>query len=244
MASTKPGGEGSVDHPHSEVAKLLVERSYIHGDFILASGKRSQFYFDCKRTTCFSEAMPLIGRAFLEMFAEDGTTPRSVGGLTSGADPIAQAIAYYSVESGSGPIDMFLVRKEKKEHGAKKWIDGCAEAPIAIVDDVVTSGRSVIKAIRCCRDANLEIVHVAVLVDREEGGIKAIREEVGDVPVRALFTKSELMCGSTLATIMQGGASSSSRRYLRKIEKGAQDPEPTSRYVAKRSANDEAPNWD
>lgn len=173
------------------LAKILVDRSYIHGDFVLASGRRSQFYFDCKLTTCFAEAMPLIGDAFLRAFREARTAPLSVGGLTSGADPIANAIAYCSLNARP-VLDMFSVRKDRKEHGTRKWIEGCAESPVAIVDDVVTSGGSVIKAIERAREDGLQIVHVAILVDREEGGMKAIRDAVPNVPVTAIFSKTQL----------------------------------------------------
>src|SRR5678815_5005889 len=94
-----------------DLAKLLVARSYVEGDFVLASGRRSTSYFDCKLTTCFAEAMPLVGAAFIDEFARAGTHPRCVGGLTSGADPIAQAIAAHSLVSG--PVrDFFIVRKD------------------------------------------------------------------------------------------------------------------------------------
>lgn len=178
-------------HANRELAKQLVERSYISGDFVLASGRRSSFYFDCKLTTCFAEAMPLIGRAFLTEFREAGTRPQYVGGLTSGADPIANAIAYCSLDHGP-PLNMFSIRKEQKRHGTRKWVEGCAEGPVAVVDDVVTSGGSVIKAIERCRESNLEIVHVLVLVDREEGGMQAIEAAVPGVPVAAIFNKSDL----------------------------------------------------
>jgi len=180
-----------VDVAERNLAKLLVERSYIQGDFVLASGRRSQFYFDCKLTTCCAEAMPLIGSAFLRAFRAAGTQPLSVGGLTAGADPIANAIAYYSLGDGP-PCNMFSVRKDRKTHGTRKWIEGCAESPVAVVDDVATSGGSVIRAIERCREDGLEIVHVAVLVDREEGGMEAIRKLVPDTPVTAIFEKSEL----------------------------------------------------
>jgi orotate phosphoribosyltransferase len=173
------------------LAKLLVERSYIQGDFVLASGRRSPFYFDCRLTTCFAEAMPLIGEAFANAFRAAGTRPVSVGGLTSGADPIAQAIAYYSLVHGPA-INMFSVRKDRKQHGTQKWIEGCSESPVAVVDDVVTSGGSVIRAIERCHEDGCEIVHVAVLVDREEGGMDAIRKLVPNVPVTAIFKKGEL----------------------------------------------------
>jgi orotate phosphoribosyltransferase len=180
-----------VTDKHRDLAKLLVSRSYVEGDFVLASGRRSTSYFDCKLTTCFAEAMPLLGAAFIDEFASAGTNPRCVGGLTSGADPIAQAIAYHSLVRG--PVrDFFIVRKERKDHGTRKWIEGCAESPIAIVDDVVTSGGSVLKAIERCLEEGLTIVQVAVLVDREESGMEAIRARVPGVPVTAVFQRSQL----------------------------------------------------
>jgi len=176
---------------NQNLAKFLVNRSYIQGDFVLASGRRSSFYFDCKLTTCFAEAMPLIGEAFVREFEHAGTRPRCAGGLASGADPIANAIAYHSLSEGT-TLDMFSVRKEQKSHGTRKWIEGCAESPVAVVDDVVTSGGSVIRAIQRCQEDGLDIVHVAVLVDREEGGMDNIQAAVPNVPVTAIFKKSEL----------------------------------------------------
>ena len=181
-----------IDNENRQLAKILVERSYISGDFVLASGRRSEFYFDCKLTTYFAEAMPLIADAFRREFRRSGTNPRCVGGLTAGADPIANAIAFRSLEEGP-VVDMFSVRKDRKDHGTRKWIEGCAEVPIAVVDDVVTSGGSVLKAIERIQEEGLRIVHVAVLVDREEGGMDAIRARMPTgVPVTALFTRSEL----------------------------------------------------
>lgn len=179
---------------HSEnraLAKLLVERSFIPGDFMLSSGRRSSYYFDCRVTTCFPEAMPLIGKAFLAEFRRAGAAPRSVGGMTMGADPIASAIAYHSL--GDGPaLGAFTVRKERKQHGTRRWIEGCAEAPIAVVDDVVTSGGSVLRSIERIQEEGLAIVHVVVLVDREEGGMDAIRAKHPGTPVSAIFTRTEL----------------------------------------------------
>lgn len=180
-----------MDAANRDLAKLLVERSYVQGDFVLASGRRSPFYFDCRLTTCFAEAMPLVGRAFVREFRRAGTRPRCAGGLTSGADPIASAIAYCSLADGPA-IDAFSVRRDRKQHGTRKWVEGCVESPIAVVDDVVTSGGSVRKAIERCREEGLEIVQVAVLVDREEGGMEAIRAALPGVPLSAIFKASEL----------------------------------------------------
>ena len=173
------------------LAKLLVERSFIPGDFTLSSGRRSNYYFDCRVTTCFPDAMPLIGKAFVTEFRRAGTAPRSVGGTTMGADPIASAIAYYSLGDGSA-LGAFTVRKERKQHGTRRWIEGCVESPVAVVDDVVTSGGSVLRAIERIQEEGLAIVHVVVLVDREEGGMDAIRGLLPGTPVSAIFTKTEL----------------------------------------------------
>jgi len=180
-----------MDSDRKTLAGLLVERSYIRGDFVLTSGRRSSVYFDCRLTTCHAEAMPLIARACLAELRRAGTWPRCVGGMTAGADPIAAAIAYGSLAEGPA-IDAFSVRKERKSHGTGKWIEGCAESPVVVVEDAVTSGGSAIRAIERCREEGLEIVHVIALVDREEGGMTAVEAAAGGVPVTALFTRSEL----------------------------------------------------
>lgn len=178
---------------HEDLAKMLVDRSYLEGDFVLASGRRSRFYFDCRATTHFAQAMPLIGRAFLEAFRREGTRPEAAGGMTSGADPIAHAISYASLERGPA-IQSFMVRKDRKEHGTLRWIEGWAleGARVAVVDDVVTSGGSVIQAAERCREEGLEVVQVVVLVDREEGGLDKIRAALPGVPVGAIFQRRAL----------------------------------------------------
>lgn len=180
-----------MDPANEALAKLLAERSTLEGDFVLASGRRSRVYFDCRLTTCFAEAMPMIARAFAGEFRRAGVWPRSVGGMTSGADPIAAAIAFHSLTE-ERPIDLFSVRKDRKQHGTGKWIEGVAASPVAVVDDVATSGGSVVRAIERCHEEGLVIAYVGVLVDREEGGMDAIRAAAGDVPVSAVFTRSEL----------------------------------------------------
>lgn len=181
-----------MDAADRSLAKLLVERSYLEGDFVLSSGRRSRSYFDCRLTTCFGEAMPLIGEAFARAFRAAGTRPVSVGGLSFGADPVAYAIAQHSLAKGGPVRGVFSIRKERKQHGTGNWIEGCPESPVAVVDDVATSGGSVIRALERCREEGLEIVQVAVLVDREEGGMEAIRQAAPEVPVTAIFTRSEL----------------------------------------------------
>ncbi|MGH7964757.1 MAG: orotate phosphoribosyltransferase [Candidatus Binatia bacterium] len=176
--------------------KLLVERSYRWdpiNKFTLASGRLSDYYLECKLTTFYAPAQPLVGAVLYEMI--HGQEVVAVGGLTQGADPLALAISYYSA-SQSSPLQAFSVRKEPKQHGARRWIEGCAHPgdAVFVLDDVVTSGGSTIKAIRACREGELEVRGVMVLVDRQEdNGISNIRIELGSsLPILSVFTRTEI----------------------------------------------------
>lgn len=176
----------------AKLLDLLVTHSYnraSYDKFELSSGKRSNFYIDCKGTTMRGEAMPLIAREVVARFPADVD---AVGGLTLGADAIAGATSYYCQTIGRR-VDSFTVRKSAKKHGLRKYVEGCPGTNVVVVDDVVTTGGSTIDAIRRCREENIRVVGVVVLVDREEGGMDAVRAEVGaGVPVAAIFRKSEL----------------------------------------------------
>jgi orotate phosphoribosyltransferase len=171
---------------------LLVEHSYQYkvGGFRLVSGAVSDEYLDCRRALGLPLALAAVGKLCLDALRPDIA---SIGGLTMGADPIAIATALQSAGT-EHPVSWFSVRKEAKGHGQKRLIEGQAASPVAVVDDVVTSGGSTLEAIRRCREAGLAVAQVLVLVDREEQeGMEKIRAEVGEgVPVTALFTKREL----------------------------------------------------
>lgn len=176
-----------------ELLGLLRKHSVLRGDFLLASGKRSNVYVDARLTTLRAEAMPLIGRAILAAAAERGWRPDLVGGLTMGADPVVSAVARESL-SLEKPIDGFLVRKEAKGHGAGKFVEGLGDAngrSALIVEDTCTTGGSAIQAIEQARDYGLEVVGAACLVDREQGGAEALQE--AGVGLAAVFTLAELM---------------------------------------------------
>lgn len=175
------------------LAEILARHSVFHRPrkpFVLASGKTSTFYFDCRRTTMLPEAMPLIGRLVLERVR--GRVD-AVGGLTMGADPIACAVAYTSALRRA-PIAAFSVRKETKTHGMQRWIEGAVSprARVAVVEDVVTTGSSTLAAIARCREEKLRVEKVVALVDREEGGMAAIESAVGPGRAIALFRRSEI----------------------------------------------------
>lgn len=173
------------------LVELLSRRSVIRGDFVLASGRSSPYYIDARRTTMAGEGQSLIGRLGLDVLRTRGWIPRSVGGLTLGADPVAYAIAHAAQLAGH-PLDAFSVRKQAKTHGAGKRIEGCLEPgdPVVIVEDVITTGRSALDAIAAVREVGATVLGVLAIVDREEGGRAEI--ESAGVPVAALVAVAEL----------------------------------------------------
>jgi orotate phosphoribosyltransferase len=184
----------SLDADRAALRQLLSRYSVRRGEqFLLASGRTSTVYCDARLTTCRAEAIPLVGRLFLDVIRRRGWQPHAVGGLTMGADPIVIAIARESLHSPS-PINAFLVRKQAKEHGARKLIEGLAENPpldVVIVDDVCTSGGSTIQAINAARLAGFNVLGAICLVDREEGARDAI-ETQHHCPFDRIFTLAEL----------------------------------------------------
>ena len=157
--------------PQQRLCQLLRERSVERGDFVLASGRRSSFYIDARRTTMSGEGLALVGPLALERFAARGWEPRFVGGLTLGADPVAFAIAA-AAHTGGHTLDAFTVRKQPKTHGAARRIEGCfaAGAAVVVVEDVITTGGSAAEAIRAVESAGGRVLGVLAVVDREEGG--------------------------------------------------------------------------
>jgi orotate phosphoribosyltransferase len=134
--------------------------------------------------------MFLTGHLVFEAIRSSGV--QGVGGLTFGADPIAVATAFAS-ELQHQPIQAFSIRKTRKDHGIIRWLEGDLQpgAPVAIIDDVATTGGSTIKAIQRAREEGLEVVKAVILVDRQEGGLDSIREHVTDVT--AIITRDELL---------------------------------------------------
>jgi len=170
---------------------LLLARSVQRGDFVLASGKRSSFYVDARLTTMSGEGLGLIGELGLDRLAARGWSPKSVGGLTLGADPVAYALAA-AARAKNLPIDAFTVRKQAKTHGTGKRIEGCfsSGAPVVVVEDVITTGGSAQEAIVAVESAGGKVLGVLAVVDREEGG-RGVLEKAG-YQVEALVTASEL----------------------------------------------------
>jgi orotate phosphoribosyltransferase len=174
--------------------ELILDYAFQYSDtpkFKLVSGGMSQFYFNCKKVTLDPEGQYLIGNLVFQ--AVRGLNLQAIGGLTLGADPIAHAVAYTSWLERQ-PIQAFVVRKQPKDHGIVAPIEGKV-APgdrVVVVDDVVTTGGSTIKAIHACRQLGLIVVKAVVLVDRQEmNGRESILAEVP--ALEALATRDELM---------------------------------------------------
>jgi len=171
---------------------LLTERSYAKRAVTLSSGKTSDFYIDCKKTILTAEGHYLVGRLLFAEIVKRAPAVLGVGGLTMGADPIASAVSLVSFLA-ERPLQAFLVRKEPKGHGTGQWVEGRSSLPanaaVAIVEDVVTTGASAIKAIERARLEQLTPVAAFALVDRQEGGAEAIAA-LG-VPVFSLFTRED-----------------------------------------------------
>ena len=181
----------------ARLTTLLATRSAKRGDFVLASGRRSSLYVDCRLTTMSPEGQLLIGRAGLAALRATGWPVDSVGGLTLGADPIAYAIAHASAlaeEAGTGTmVRAFTVRKEAKVHGTGKLIEGPFHPTdrVVVVEDVITTGGSALKAVEAVRAAGATVLGVLALVDREEGGREAL--EAAGLQVRALVPATALL---------------------------------------------------
>ena len=181
-----------MDPKRRRLLNLLREKSYRYSPdqpFKLASGRESPYYVDCRPTTFSAEGLALIGEIVFEMLKNLGVD--AVGGLTLGADPMAHAVALTSYLKGQ-PINSFSVRKEPKGHGAGRQVEGDVKSgdKVVIVEDVITTGGSTLKAIAAAQEFGLQVVKVIILVDREEGGREAV-EQVFPL-VEAVFTISEL----------------------------------------------------
>ena len=178
----------------SRLMELLVRRSLsTAGEFTLHSGEKSTVYVDGKLTTLTAEAMPLVGRAFLQKIRERGWTPEAVGGLTLGADPIAFAIARESIEAGM-PMDAFVVRKEPKKHGTQKFVEGLESTEgksVVILDDVCTRGDSTWQAIAKAQDAGMQVLGAICLVDRQQGATEMLAGK--GIVLERVFTLAELV---------------------------------------------------
>ncbi len=191
-----------MDHDRSRLLELLTALSFQRREITLASGRTSNFYVDCKDTALSAEGHLLIGRllfaAIRSYELSAGQKVSGVGGLTLGADPIASAVSLTSALAGA-PIPAFIVRKEPKGHGTETWLEGgknlAPGSTLVVVEDVITTGGSALKAVHRVREAGFVVPLCLALVDRLEGGREAIEREKLDVI--SLYTRRDFMADET-----------------------------------------------
>jgi orotate phosphoribosyltransferase len=177
---------------HDRLLSILAARSARRGQFTLASGRQSTLYIDARLTTMSPDGLALIGPLALTALRETGWSVDAVGGLTLGADPISYAIAYASAVSDA-PIRAFTVRKEPKSHGTGRLIEGPFHTGdrVVVVEDVITTGGSALRAVDAVRQAGGSVIGVLALVDRQEGGREAL--EAAGLSVLALTRATDIV---------------------------------------------------
>src|ERR1700737_5009524 len=178
----------------ARLAEIIRKRSFGRGEITLASGRRSDFYFNLKPTMLDPEGAALLAELSFEALKDDGLD--YIGGLEMGAVPLAGSIAQLFWLKGH-PIAAFFVRKAPKEHGARLTVEGLAKGEslsgkrVVIVEDVTTTGSSALKAVEAVRDAGGEVALVFTMVDREEGASDTFAE--AGIPFRSLYKASEFL---------------------------------------------------
>lgn len=168
---------------------LLRERCYQEGDFVLASGARSKFYFDAKMLFMSSDGAGLIGEAIYQKTKDLGI--QAIGGLEIGSIPLTTA-AVISYHQHGQTMEGFIVRQQAKTHGTRKIIEGRVRSgwKVAIVDDIATKGGSIMQAVEAVRKAECEPVLITVLMDRQEGAAELFKRE--GVRFEPIFTIADM----------------------------------------------------
>jgi orotate phosphoribosyltransferase len=177
----------------ARLLELLRTRSFARRRVTLASGRESDFFIDCKQTVLSAEGHALVGKIMLD--ALGGLEPCvAVAGVELGGCPLASAVALTSFGQGD-PVDAIYVRKDAKDHGTRRLIEGSAHlapgAPVALLEDVITTGGSTLTAAAKLREAGHDLVGVVALVDRLEGGRDAI--EADGLTLIAVYTRNDFI---------------------------------------------------
>lgn len=184
----------SIQRIRRRYLEILRAKSLEFGSFTLVSGQTSNYYFDAKKTTLDAEGAYLGACLVLEELRVQAVEVEAIGGLTLGADPIVSAVAAVSFAEPARyrPLSAFIARKEPKKHGTRSFIEGfqgSPGAPVAVIDDVCTTGGSTLRAVRAAEDAGFRVAAVLCLVDRGQGGERLLR----DYPFFRLVTAEELL---------------------------------------------------
>ena len=174
--------------------EILLAKSYRKGEFTLTSGKTSDFYIDGKQTTLSAEGSYLCGKLLFELITQEIEPIEAVGGMTLGADPLVTAVSLVSYLE-KRPIPAFIVRKEAKGHGTGNYIEGLKNMPqgcrVALVEDVVTTGGTLLKVIERVESQGFKVGLVTTIVERQEGGTQALAEK--GYRLASIFTREELL---------------------------------------------------
>jgi orotate phosphoribosyltransferase len=182
-----------VSDDRARLRELLRVRSFARKKVVLASGRESDFFIDCKQTVLTAEGHARVGAVLFEALAKLPPVV-AVAGVELGGCPLASAVALVSFQRGA-PLDAIYVRKDVKDHGSKRLLEGNSTLPpgaaVAIVEDVVTTGGSTLKAAAKLRDAGYVVAGVVAVVDRLEGGREAIEAE--GLPLVALYTRRDFI---------------------------------------------------
>ncbi|MBA2542367.1 MAG: orotate phosphoribosyltransferase [Deltaproteobacteria bacterium] len=182
---------------YARLLELLRSKAFAEREVTLSSGKKSNFYIDCKQVSLDAEGACLIGELFHAVIGEVAPNAVAVGGLTLGADPLATATSVLSFQQTSRkPLAAFLVRKEPKGHGTNQYLEHAGLAPgaeVVIVEDVVTTGAATIKALERAKEFGLVPVHALALVDRMEGGREAIAAAFPNTPLTTLYARTNFL---------------------------------------------------
>jgi len=177
----------------ARLIQLLTERSFERRRVILASGRESDFFIDCKQTMLMAEGHALVGELMFDLLSELPTC-EAVGGVELGGCPLASAVSLVSFQRGR-PLNALYVRKAKKDHGTTKLVEGDKSLKpglkVALLEDVVTTGGSSLKAVESLRAAGAEVVGIVALVDRQEGGAETIR--ASGLPLVTIATRADFM---------------------------------------------------
>jgi orotate phosphoribosyltransferase len=190
----KKAKQGPLVNEKQQLKELLLTKSYRQGNFTLSSGKRSDFYIDGKQTTLSAEGAYLCGKLLFDLIRQHPEAIDAVGGMTLGADPLVTAVSLVSYLEKS-PIPAFIVRKESKKHGTEDYLEGRGNLPtgatVALVEDVVTTGGTLLKVIDRVQAQGYRVGLVATIVDRQEGGAETLAQR--GFPLQAIFTREELL---------------------------------------------------
>lgn len=172
------------ENPREELLELLRTKAYEEKEVILASGKKSNFFIDCKKVTFTAEGQALAGEVLLEAIEEAD----AVAAVPLGACPLASAVGVASYQRDR-PLNLLYIRPKKKDHGTGQKVEGSQNmngGRVVLLEDVVTTGGSCLPAIKALREEGFEVVYVLTLVDRQEGGQETLKQE--GVELRSIYT--------------------------------------------------------